>query len=187
MNAAASGPEAGEELWNLVRETVGNGRLSVVMPFYRLAASARGNLRIVAELFESRRVPVELVPVDDGSADGTDAEFERVATEWNYRHVTFKPVVCRRNGGKGAALKAGFAASTGEFVMLLDGDLDIQPQQTPWFFERMVKEGADVVVGSKRHPRSVVEYPGTGASSRGATSPWCASSSACRSPTPRPA
>ena len=51
MNAAASGPEAGEELWNLVRETVGNGRLSVVMLFYRLAASARGNLRIVAELF----------------------------------------------------------------------------------------------------------------------------------------
>ena len=159
MNAAASGLEAGEELWNLVRETVGNGRLSVVMPFYHLAASARGNLRLVAELFESRRVPVELVPVDDGSADGTDAEFERVATEWNYRHVTFKPVVCRRNGGKGAALKAGFAASTGEFVMLLDGDLDIQPQQTPWFFERMAKEGADVVVGSKRHPRSVVEYP----------------------------
>ena len=159
MNAAASGLEAGEELWNLVRETVGDGRLSVVMPFYHLAASARGNLRLVAELFESRRVPVELVPVDDGSADGTDAEFERVATEWNYRHVTFKPVVCRRNGGKGAALKAGFAASTGEFVMLLDGDLDIQPQQTPWFFERMAKEGADVVVGSKRHPRSVVEYP----------------------------
>ena len=159
MSAAASGLEAGEELWTLVRETVGDGRLSVVMPFYRLAAAASGNLRLVADLFESRRVPVELVPVDDGSADGTDAEFERVATEWNYRHVTFKPVDCRRNGGKGAALKAGFAASTGEFVMLLDGDLDIQPQQTPWFFERMAKAGADVVVGSKRHPRSVVEYP----------------------------
>ena len=159
MNAAASGLEAGEELWALVRETVGAGRLSIVMPFYRLAAAASGNLRLVADLFESHRVPVELVPVDDGSADGTDAEFERVATEWNYRHVTFKPVVCRRNGGKGAALKAGFAASTGEYVMLLDGDLDIQPQQTPWFFERMAKEGADVVVGSKRHPRSVVEYP----------------------------
>ena len=159
MSAAASGLEAGEELWSLVRETVGDGRLSVVMPFYRLAAAASGNLRLVADLFESHRVPVELVPVDDGSADGTDAEFERVAADWTYRFVSLKPVVCRLNGGKGAALKAGFAASTGEFVMLLDGDLDIQPQQTPWFFERMAKAGADVVVGSKRHPRSVVEYP----------------------------
>ena len=159
MSAAASGLEACEELWALVRETVGDGRLSVVMPFYRLAAAASGNLRLVADLFESHRVPVELVPVDDGSADGTDAEFERVAADWTYRFVSLKPVVCRLNGGKGAALKAGFAASTGEFVMLLDGDLDIQPQQTPWFFERMAKAGADVVVGSKRHPRSVVEYP----------------------------
>ena len=159
MSAAASGLEAGEELWALVRETVGDGRLSVVMPFYRLAAAASGNLRLVADLFESHRVPVELVPVDDGSADGTDAEFERVAADWTYRFVSLKPVVCRLNGGKGAALKAGFAASTGEYVMLLDGDLDIQPQQTPWFFERMAKAGADVVVGSKRHPRSVVEYP----------------------------
>ena len=40
MSAAASGLEAGEELWTLVRETVGDGRLSVVMPFYRLAAAA---------------------------------------------------------------------------------------------------------------------------------------------------
>ncbi|MBR5548270.1 MAG: glycosyltransferase, partial [Kiritimatiellae bacterium] len=60
---------------------------------------------------------------------------------------------------KGAALRAGFDASTGEYVMLLDGDLDINPKQTPWFFEAMVEKGADIVIGSKRHKRSVVQYP----------------------------
>ena len=147
-----------DEKWKLTRETVGNGRLSVIMPLYRLAAEAEGNLRAVAELFERHGVETELVPVDDGSGDGTDAILRGFSTA-GYAHVTLKPVVCRRNGGKGAALRAGFAASTGRYVMLLDGDLDIQPQQTPQFFEQLVMKAADVVVGSKRHPRSVVQYP----------------------------
>ena len=145
-------------MWQLTRETVGNGRLSVVMPLYRLVAEAADNLRTVAELFERHGVETELVPVDDGSGDGTDAVIRGFRAD-GFRHVTLKPVVCRRNGGKGAALRAGFEASSGRYVLLLDGDLDVNPQQTPLFFEQMVAKGADVVVGSKRHPRSVVQYP----------------------------
>ena len=147
-----------EEMWQLTRETVGNGRLSVVMPLYRLVAEAADNLRTVAELFERHGVETELVPVDDGSGDGTDAVIRGFRAD-GFRHVTLKPVVCRRNGGKGAALRAGFEASSGRYVLLLDGDLDVNPQQTPLFFEQMVAKGADVVVGSKRHPQSVVQYP----------------------------
>lgn len=147
-----------EEKWVLTRETVGEGRLSVIMPLYRLADSAAGNLKEVADLFERHAVNVELVPVDDGSGDGTDAVLSRGLGD-GYRHVVFRPVICPRNGGKGAALRAGFAASTGAYVMLLDGDLDIHPKQTPWFFDQMVSKDADIVVGSKRHPRSTVQYP----------------------------
>ena len=156
---------AGDDRWRLTRETVGGGRLSVVMPLYRLAATAEANLRQVADLFERHEVRAELVPVDDGSADGTDLILARFAEAappaWAaaYRHVVIRPVVCHRNGGKGAALRAGFAASVGEYVMLLDGDLDINPRQTPQFFEAMAAAGADIVVGSKRHPRSEVQYP----------------------------
>ena len=144
--------------WALTRETIGSDRLSVVMPLYRLAAEAEGNLKSVADLFEHHRVPTELVPVDDGSDDGTAEILGRFHVE-RYRYVTLKPVVCGQNGGKGAALRAGFAASSGRYVMLLDGDLDINPRQTPYFFEEMVTKNADVVVGSKRHPKSVVQYP----------------------------
>ena len=148
-----------DEKWALTRETVGNNRLSVVLPLYKLASETEANLRQVAELFERHGVKTELVPVDDGSGDGTDAAFARLAADWRYESVALRPVVCKRNGGKGAALRAGFEASTGAYVMLLDGDLDIHPKQTPYFFEQLVQKGADIVVGSKRHPRSVVQYP----------------------------
>lgn len=151
--------KANDEKWELTRKMLGDGVLSVVMPFYRLASSAGSNLRAVADLFEEHRLKVELVPVDDGSGDGTDVEFSRLEADWNYSFVTLRPVVCRRNSGKGAALRAGFEESTGAFVMLLDGDLDIHPRQTPVFFERLVEEGADIVIGSKRHADSNVQYP----------------------------
>ena len=155
-----------EEKWSLTRETVGNGRLSVIMPVYNLAPSIAENLRETAELFARYGVRTELIPVDDGSTDGTADVLQKIAAEWNQRPestnagtVVIAPVICPKNGGKGAALRAGFEASTGEYVLLLDGDLDIHPKQTPWFFDQLVRKGADIVIGSKRHPRSVVQYP----------------------------
>ena len=147
-----------EEKWNLTRKMVGDGRLSVIMPVYNLANGIVGNIRDTANLFASHGVRAELVPVDDGSADGSAAALRSIGGEWGDT-VVVRPVILSRNGGKGAALRAGFEASTGEYVMLLDGDLDIHPKQTPWFFDQMADKKADIVIGSKRHPRSVVQYP----------------------------
>ena len=144
--------------WAVVREAVGAGRLSVVMPVYNLAGEIGTNIARTARLFEEHHVPAELVVVDDGSFDSTAFEISCAICE-RYEGVEIKSVLMVKNGGKGAALKAGFAASTGEFVMLLDGDLDIHPEQTPCFFEALLRSQADVVVGSKRHRDSVVQYP----------------------------
>ena len=144
--------------WAVVREAVGAGRLSVVMPVYNLAGEIGINIARTARLFEEHHVPAELVVVDDGSFDSTAFEISCAICE-RYEGVEIKSVLMVKNGGKGAALKAGFAASTGEFVMLLDGDLDIHPEQTPCFFEALLRSQADVVVGSKRHRDSVVQYP----------------------------
>ena len=156
-----SGVTKMEERWIRVRETVGEGRLSIVMPMFNLAGTVAENLRQTAELFERHMVNVQLVPVDDGSSDGTAEAISRFAFEHmgEWRHVAITPVILKRNGGKGAALRAGFDAAIGEYVMLLDGDLDIKPKQTPFFFDSLVKNKADVVIGSKRHRRSVVQYP----------------------------
>lgn len=144
--------------WDDVKKTVGNNRLSIIMPIYNLASQVLCNIRKTAELFAANGINAEIIPVDDGSLDGTGSLLAKVSTE-KFDCVTIKPVICPVNGGKGAALRAGFDASTGELVMLLDGDLDILPEQTPWFFEAMITKNADVVVGSKRHKYSQVQYP----------------------------
>ncbi|MBE6382880.1 MAG: glycosyltransferase [Lentisphaerae bacterium] len=151
-----------DERWQLTREKIGAGRLSVVMPVFNLAATVAQNLTAAGEVFERHGVRVELVPVDDGSSDGTGAAIMEFAESGPFAHSAYimvNPVICPVNRGKGAALRAGFEASTGEYVLLLDGDLDIHPKQTPFFFESMAVNGTDIVVGSKRHRRSIVQYP----------------------------
>lgn len=151
----------GEERWQKTRSALEGKTLSVIMPVYNLASSIAANLEATAELFSRHGCRVELLPVDDGSGDSTKEEIEKFCREnqGRWELVSIRPVMLEMNGGKGSALRAGFAASRGEYVMLLDGDLDIKPRYTPFFFEQMVDMGADVVIGSKRHPRSVVQYP----------------------------
>ena len=152
-----------KELWSIARETVADGRLSVIMPIYNLSGSVGENLERTASLFVRHSLPVELIPVDDGSADGTKDEIERFCESYRERNaggaIDIRPVFIKTNSGKGSALRAGFDASSGEYVMLLDGDLDINPMLTARFFAEMRRTGADVVVGSKRHRESIVQYP----------------------------
>jgi len=65
------------------------------------------------------------------------------------------------NRGKGSALICGAWYATGEYVVFLDADMDLHPAQLPTFFAIMEIENADVVIGSKLHPLSNVNYPQT--------------------------
>ena len=130
-------------------------RLSVILPVFNLAAEIRGNLEKVETVLRRTGLAYELLPVDDGSSDGT-AEALR---DWAAPEAGRRPVFLDRNGGKGNALKAGFKASRGELILLLDGDLDILPGYLPGFLETMERTHADIVIGSKRHPKSRVRYP----------------------------
>ncbi len=129
--------------------------ISVILPAFNLAESIRENLEKVESVLKRTGLAYEIVPVDDGSSDGTAATLR----EWAGAGPCRKPVFLERNGGKGNALKAGFRASSGELVLLLDGDLDILPGYLPGFLETMEREKADIVIGSKRHPKSRVRYP----------------------------
>jgi glycosyltransferase involved in cell wall biosynthesis len=64
-----------------------------------------------------------------------------------------------KNLGKGRALKFGARFAKGEYIAFLDADLELHPRQILDFFEIMRKTGADVVVGSKWHPDSAMNYP----------------------------
>jgi glycosyltransferase involved in cell wall biosynthesis len=142
--------------WSAARACLGpDGRLSVVMPAYNLGPSISANSDRVRMLLDGR-IPFEIVVVDDGSRDNTADEL-RAAAERNPDIV--RPVLLAANAGKGAALRAGLAACSGTHVLLLDGDLDLSPERIPTFFTVMQAERADIVIGSKRHPQSQIDYP----------------------------
>jgi glycosyltransferase involved in cell wall biosynthesis len=140
--------------WDSARRQVGQGLFSVIMPAHDLGTSIAANIMEVHGVF-SGRFPFEIIVVDDGSSDNTREEIEKLTAVLRELH----PVYLDRNGGKGAALKRGFEASRGNFVLLLDADLDLPPAQVWRFFEIMERETSDVVIGSKRHPDSQLNYP----------------------------
>ena len=145
-----------KKLWEPAQSLLGkDGRLSVIMPAYGLETVIAKNLATVSRLLDGH-IPFEILPVDDGSHDRTAEEIRRVAEE-DPAHI--RPVFVKVNAGKGNALKRGFEASSGTHILLLDGDLDLSPERIPTFFDVMEREKAAIVIGSKRHPDSKIDYP----------------------------
>ncbi len=140
--------------WAAARSLLHGGRLSILMPAHNLGPVIGDNLRVVHRLLAGR-LPFEIIPIDDGSTDDTADGLRAAQREF----PECRPVWLPQNVGKGAALRHGFEASTGSLIVFLDGDLDLPPDQLPHFFGIMLRERADIVIGSKRHPRSDLDYP----------------------------
>lgn len=132
------------------------GRLSVIMPAYNLGASIAANINCVRILLDMAHISFEIIPVDDGSQDNTARQIQAAAAI--YPEVV-RPVLIAQNAGKGNALRHGLAACRGTHIILLDGDLDLDPVMLPAFFDAMLRHQADIVIGSKRHPKSQIDYP----------------------------
>jgi glycosyltransferase involved in cell wall biosynthesis len=87
---------------------------------------------------------IEIIVVDDGSTDGTQQILkERISSLAN--QIIYQP----RNMGKGAALRAGFAAATGDVVLVQDADLEYNPADYPALLEPILTGKADAVFGSR--------------------------------------
>lgn len=118
---------------------------SIVIPVYNEVESLERLHQQLSELAEQHDYSMEMIFVDDGSADGSWEVIEALArSDDHVRGIRF-----RRNFGKAAALSAGFAAVRGELVFTLDADLQDDPREIPRFLEKM-KEGLDVVSGWKQ-------------------------------------
>lgn len=131
------------------------GKISVIMPAFNESGHIYRNILETCGVFERTRRAYEVIIVDDGSTDDTYAEARRAAAGLD----TVKVVHYALNNGKGNALKEGFAQVTGDYVVFLDSDLDIHPSQLHTLFKVMRNNRADVVIGSKHHPRSKLDYP----------------------------
>ena len=116
-------------------------RLSVIIPCYNERAT------ITAIVAAVRAAPVgamEIIVVDDCSSDGT-----REILEHDVMPLVDRVIFHERNQGKGAALRTGFAAATGDVVVVQDADLEYDPQEYPKLLRPILDGKAEVVFGSR--------------------------------------
>jgi len=129
-------------------------KISIIVPAYNEEAIIRVSLEEIAATFDGMDVEYEVVLIDDGSRDGT----VRVAIEAARRHPNIKVKRNFENYGKGRALKKAFRYCTGDLIVFLDADLDLEPSFVPILVDILKWEAVDVVIGSKFHPMSQIEY-----------------------------
>lgn len=115
--------------------------LSVIVPAY----NEERTLPRVIEKLAAVPFPVEIIVVDDCSTDGTRSAGESLASQY----PQMKVLSHSRNQGKTGALKTGFAAATGDIVIVQDADLEYDPAEIPALIEPIIAHNADVVYGSR--------------------------------------
>ena len=123
-----------------MRTAVESPLLSVVMPVY----NERETIDEIVARVLAIPMRVELVVVDDCSTDGTRAHLTEMQ-----KKLGFTLLLQPHNQGKGAALRRGFAAITGDIVAIQDADLEYSPEEFPILAELIIDGRADVVYGSR--------------------------------------
>jgi glycosyltransferase involved in cell wall biosynthesis len=116
-------------------------KLSIVIPCY----NEKDLLPQLVSLVKTAPVSdKEIILVDDGSTDGT-ADLIKTSMEREVTRVIYHP----RNMGKGAAIRSGLAAVTGDIVLIQDADLEYDPAEYPKLMAPILEGKADVVFGSR--------------------------------------
>lgn len=122
-------------------------RVSIVIPIYNEERTAATLIRRVQQV-PMPGLEKELIVVDDGSTDRTVEQLRAFGDQIR--------LICHpRNRGKGAAVRTGFGAATGDALLIQDADLEYDPNDFPAMIAPLVEGRADAVLGS----RFILEKP----------------------------
>jgi len=116
--------------------------VSIVIP----ARNEAGNIEAAIRRTPDMGGGIELIFVEGHSKDNTWAEIQRVARENPQRKIQ---IMQQTGKGKGDAVRLGFAAATGDILMILDADLTMPPEELPKFYEVLASGRAEFANGCR--------------------------------------
>lgn len=120
-------------------------QVSVIVPMYNEAENAARTVERLAEACAVLEMSFEIIPVNDGSTDGTD----RTLKEMCIKDPRIQPVSYSPNQGRGFAIREGFMRARGEFICTTDADLSYAPEYVPAMVALLrEKPQIDFIVGS---------------------------------------
>ena len=140
---------------NPIFELYKDKNLSVIVPFFKEAEKVEENIEILENELRQYFFHYEIIAVADNGKDETYQEILKL----EHSHPKLKVYEYGCNRGKGFALKYGFQKSKGDYIIFIDGDMNLHPKDIKIFLGLMDIYDADIIIGSKRHPQSEINYP----------------------------
>jgi glycosyltransferase involved in cell wall biosynthesis len=127
--------------------------VTMVVPYYNPGHRLRTTVAHMVQVLESSGMTFEIIAVSDGSTDGSPFTLDGLPEDV-VRRMEFD-----RNVGKGHAIREGLSRGRGRYLGFIDADGDISPELLAPFVSIMRFDKPDIIIGSKRHPESTVQYP----------------------------
>ena len=127
--------------------------LSVIIPAFSQEKTIARDLKKIEEVLKKIRYDYEMVVVVDGKVDKTYQQAKKIAS------AIIKIYQYFQNQGKGYAVQYGFSKAKGDYLAFIDAGAEIDPNGLSMLLEHLEWYRADIIVGSKRHLASVVDYP----------------------------
>lgn len=138
----------------MVKNVVNAKKLvSVIIPAYKQEKTIEKDLRNIYSVMSKTRWDFEIILVVDGFQDDTFKKAQKV------KRKNIKVVGYETNRGKGYAIRYGMARAVGDYIAFIDAGMEIEPNGISMLLEHMEWYDADIMIGSKRHPASKVNYP----------------------------
>lgn len=128
--------------------------LSVIIPVYKQEKTIQQDILNIYHVLEQIRYDFEIIVVVDGINVDKSYQITKKIKRKNLYVYGYQ-----NNRGKGYAIRYGMAKTKGDYIAFIDSGMEIDPNGISMILEHMEWYGADIIVGSKRHPASKVNYP----------------------------